>query len=132
MSVVKDYDIKAEIFNDKTDLGKKKFDIITVPHVMYYFLTFKERSDLFKHFNRHLNPGGVIWCLLLAETDGQGKQSAHYLVYKEVKKLVSLAKYGFDENEGKILVTAESLWKEWKVLGQDLGLECKQEFVSVL
>ncbi len=60
-------------FSLSTDLGDRKYDIITLFHLVYYFPDREERVRLFEKLQESLGPRGVICLLLVAEGDGHGR-----------------------------------------------------------
>ncbi len=117
-----------------TDLAEDKYDLITLPHVLYYYRTPEERTKLFKRLVDHLSPGGVIWCLVFSKTDSLGNPNQHFQMYKELKPLVVKAKGGSADSSkgsGGNLVMADSLWEEWNSLADKLDLASTKRTLTV-
>jgi hypothetical protein len=54
-----------EPFQALTDLESKKYDVITMFHVHYYWTSPKERIQVMKKLFHHLSPGGLLFILIL-------------------------------------------------------------------
>ena len=63
-----------EAFMPDTNLRLPKYDLITMFHVHYYWTTQDLRREITQKVFQHLNPGGVVFILMLEE--GQNHQVA--------------------------------------------------------
>ena len=57
--------IHNEAFGTSTNLPEERYDIITMFHVHYYWITTKERSAVMDKIFQHLKPGGILYILML-------------------------------------------------------------------
>ena len=58
-------ELHLEAFDGSTDLGSLKFDVVTMLHVHYYWTSSQERKDVMENVFKHLNPGGIVFILML-------------------------------------------------------------------
>ena len=73
--------IFQEAFMSGTNLRLPKYDLITMFHVHYYWKTQDLRQEITRKLFEHLNPGGVMFILMLDE--GQNHQVALRKATKE-------------------------------------------------
>ncbi len=134
LAAVENVVVNEAPFTPDTDLGGQRYDLVTLPHVMYYFRTSADRARMFDLLSRHLAPGGAIWILVMAEEDarsGQGNQQLR--LYQELKPMI-VARVKKEEPGGACkgdLVTGHSLWTEFEALADKGGMESKMDTFTV-
>ena len=80
---VKNVQTLQEDFNANTQLLEESYDIITMFHVHYYWITANDRAEIMKKVFGSLKPEGILYILMLDKVCICG-QFGSYRAYKKV------------------------------------------------